>query len=172
MKPFDKEAFKGLGSFPFERWLGAGVSKLPPFEPFGRLSADFRKLSTDPFAEKDLGEGLKVRLFKSRIEEERFSAVLLRGEARIGFVGRHPAGCDLLAVAPDERGKGLASKMLRAAVELRVRLIPEGLSEDAALRRLYNGGSYSEAGLGCLRQAVRESEAEFAASSKPARPKP
>jgi hypothetical protein len=153
-------------------FLGADEATLPDFEPFDRLTADYRGLSLDPFAVVRVPEleGLRIHLLKSTLPHCRQTAVLVEGGERVGYVARHPAGCDVVSLAPRLRSHGLAVPLILGARSLRARLQYAAIVDlRLASKTLFCGGSYSPAGLASVRAAHRVAVARALRAGKPVR---
>ena len=144
---------------PLRDFVGCEEAILCPFDPFERLVNDNEWLSVDPFVATKL-PGLpefSVHLLKSRVPHLRMSAVMVNRGVRVGYVTRRAAGCDVICVAPEFRGKGIAQRLLLTTRELRASLEYKPIeSLRLASKHLFCGGSYSTAGLATARSAHRE----------------
>lgn len=143
---------------PLRDFVGCEEAVLPAFDPFERLAREDQSFSIDQFASAALPNhpGYRVHLLKSRQAEVRMSAVLVLNGQRVGFITRKPEGCDVIALAHELCGKGLAAQLLLVTRTLRANLKiaqVEGVAQ--ASKTLFCGGSYSVAGLATTRAAHR-----------------
>ena len=144
---------------PRRDFVGCEVAVLPPFAPFEKLTQENQSYSIDQFASLALQDhpGFRVHLLKSKKPEVRSSAVLIADGQRVGFVTRKTAGCDVIALAPEQCGKGLAAPLLLITRALRANLQISMVTDiKRATKVLFCGGSYSDAGLAATRAAHRQ----------------
>jgi hypothetical protein len=144
---------------PLRDFVGCEEAVLPPFDPFEQLTAENRSFSVDPFAVVRFSDlpGYSVHLLKSRVPEARMSSVLVKQGVRVGYVTRKAAGCDVICLASELHGKGLASRLLLATRQLRssLKIVPVD-DLRVASKQLFCGGSYSTAGLATTKAAHRD----------------
>jgi GNAT superfamily N-acetyltransferase len=155
---------------PLRDFVGCEEAALPSFDPFERLTAENQSFSVDPFAVVRFTDlpGYSAHLLKSRLPEARLSSVLVNQGVRVGYVTRQAAGCDVICLAPELHGKGLASRLLAATRQLRatLKILPVG-DLRAASKQLFCGGSYSKAGLAATRSAHRAAVKRALEAGKP-----
>jgi hypothetical protein len=125
----------------------------------------------DPFASMRFPgvDGLTIYQLKSTLPHHRATVVLVNSiGVRVGFIARHPAGCDVVSLAPDMRAQGLSAEFVLAARALRARTKHAEISDlRLASTELFCGGSYSVAGLACVRAAHRAAIAKALRHGKP-----
>lgn len=167
-----------LAGYELEDFTRGKAPTLPDFSPFARLHADLRSLSRDTrskisldaspafvaraaemraaFAKAGLNPAdFSVSRLKSKTPHLAHSCCLALGDAKCGYLYRHPEGCDTLCLRPDLSGLGLGSVFLIEAIRLRYAaarwLAEPGTAPDPKI--LFNGGSFTRPGLACLLKA-------------------
>lgn len=167
-----------LAGYRLEDFTRGKSPTLPDFSPFERIHADLRGLSRDPrsqirleaaqafgpqapemraaFARAGLNcAGLSISRLKSKTPNLAHSYCLALGDDKIGYLYRHPEGCDTLCLRPDMSGFGLGSVFLIEAMRLRYAaarwLAENGTAPDPKI--IFNGGSFTRSGMACLIKA-------------------
>lgn len=153
-----------------EEFLGKRTTaSLPEFDPFERITAQYQWHSLDAFSSVTLGDfdGFKAVRIKSRVVHERDTVVLVKDGHRVGFIARHKEGCDTVTLHPSVRRQGLVAPFILAAMRLRAQGRFASIEDvKAASRELFNGGSYTCAGLAAVKAAHRLAVSRAVAGKK------
>jgi hypothetical protein len=147
------------------------IATLPVFDPFHRLEVAYQWYSLDVSSALSLlgHSGFKAMRVKSRTALERDTVVLVaEGGQRVGFIARHPEGCDTVSLHESIRGQGLSAPFILAAMQLRAASRFAPIDDVAkATRELFNGGSYSDAGFASVCAAHRLAVSRAVALRRP-----